>query len=94
MQTKGIRWSEIATHKESFPLQTVYLWLLIDFAIYLVVGLLMDQILYHRRAPWFFLLPSYWKGRSPKLSRDNTAIKEKTYEVEGMDEDVLAVEEV
>ncbi|KAJ3451984.1 abc transporter a family member 1-related [Anaeramoeba flamelloides] len=62
----GLKWKNIGDTTEIFPLSTCYLWLLLDFAIYLILALYMDNVVPGEigtaKKPWYFLTKEYWKG--------------------------------
>lgn len=94
---KGIRWSNI-DNNDWWPLRKTYIFLAIDFFIYLAIALYLDNVLYSKR-PWYFLFTaSYWRGspskKSPKSKNKKKSKKEPKggYEVEELDDDVEAEE--
>lgn len=69
---KGLRMSEITTNAW-FPLSRVFLWYLIDFLVYFVLTIYLDNVLPDvngvRKPIYFFVLPSYWFGERPEQKR-------------------------
>ncbi|KYQ89172.1 ABC transporter A family protein [Tieghemostelium lacteum] len=70
----GLRWSE-RTSNAWFSLQDVYGWFIIDFFVFLIVALYLDNVIqseYGVSKPlYFFLQPSYWKSSPPKISANS-----------------------
>eukprot|EP01130_Rhizamoeba_saxonica_P017887 TRINITY_DN8798_c0_g1_i1.p1 TRINITY_DN8798_c0_g1~~TRINITY_DN8798_c0_g1_i1.p1 ORF type:complete len:1347 (+),score=353.90 TRINITY_DN8798_c0_g1_i1:25-4041(+) len=57
----GLRFSQINdSDLYFFPLQDVYIWLIVDTLIFLVLALYLDNVIYDEQPLWFFLKPSYW----------------------------------
>jgi ABC-type Na+ transport system ATPase subunit NatA len=85
----GLRFNDVGSYG-FFPLTDVYWWLAVDFGVYLVIALYLDNVLYSRRKLWFFLQPSYWTGAAmrPTSKPDD----EEKFVVEDVDEDVRAEE--
>eukprot|EP01132_Coremiostelium_polycephalum_P005371 gene5371-6702_t len=91
----GLRWKDINSHADVFPLQLVYRWIVLDGVIFVVLGWYIDNVFpgeFGTPKPfYFFLLPSYWTGKTsmPKndtSSKNNGLSKAKQTPVE--DEDV------
>jgi ABC-type multidrug transport system fused ATPase/permease subunit len=74
----------------------IYGWLFLDFLLYLVIALYLDNVLptaYGTRRPfYYFLTPSYWTGKSRPVTK-NGKDKHNHDEKEKVDEDVLVEEE-
>ncbi|KAJ3446745.1 abc transporter a family member 1-related [Anaeramoeba flamelloides] len=66
--SEGLQWSDRKDNADVFSLETCYLWILMDFAIYLLLAFYLDNVLPGgtgvKQHPLFFLKPSYWKGVS------------------------------
>ncbi|KAL6073552.1 ABC transporter, ATPbinding domain containing protein [Balamuthia mandrillaris] len=63
----GLAFSEVDDYTNDFPLSTIYGWLLLDFVIYWVLALYLDNVVpteYGIRRPLhYFVTPSYWTGK-------------------------------
>jgi len=89
---KGLRFSEISdAEKHFFPLSLVYGLLAMNFFLYLLLAIYVDNVRYSGRSPFFFFMPSYWRGSSSK-KKPKTAKAKEDYQVEmdQLDEDVVA----
>jgi len=62
----GMRIADIATHDDFWPMTKNYAWLAGHVGIFTILTIFFDNVLYMRRPPWFFCMPSYWTGTSKK----------------------------
>lgn len=107
-QRSGIQWEDrdsycsqsLYTAKCKWSLYEIYNWLLLDFAVYMVLCIYFDNVNANeygvRKRPYFFLTPSYWFGaraRAENIDQIEAAGKAAGSEIaEGLDTDVLAEE--
>ncbi|XP_049848739.1 uncharacterized protein LOC126316685 [Schistocerca gregaria] len=85
----GLKWSMINNHSY-WPIAKTYKFLVVDFFIYLVLGVYFDHMVYFGYSPWFFLTRRYWGGGE---KRGETALSMEEYSF-GEDRDVLSEEKM
>ena len=63
----GIQWDNVNDVYEDFAFSTAIIMFWVDYVIYMALALYFDHVwpsrYGSRLVPWFFLLPSYWKGQ-------------------------------
>lgn len=94
----GLSWSIVsdvnALQNGNYSFADMYAWLILDFFLYLLIALYLDNVLPNeygvRRPLYYFLMPSYWRGTSRPTDKKvkKSALKEE--ELDKLDEDVKA----
>ncbi|KAJ5080784.1 intein-containing abc transporter a family member 1-related precursor [Anaeramoeba ignava] len=88
-QFHGIRWADRGHNASMYSLTTIYNWLILDFVIFFVLALYLDNVVPSSsgiaRHPLFFLQKSYWTGKYKK--KKQTQISSETDNL--LDADVL-----
>ncbi|KAJ3429237.1 abc transporter a family member 1-related [Anaeramoeba flamelloides] len=73
----GLKWKNIGDTSDIFPLSTCYLWLLLDFAIYMLLAIYFDNVVPGEigtaKKPWYFLTKEYWKGVQKEHEKINVS---------------------
>jgi len=89
----GYSFADIFNNTSTWPLIQLYIWTILDFFIYLLLALYLDNVLPNehgmRRPVYYFLTPSYWRGTRP---RAKPQLYDDYLTDETLDEDVLAEE--
>eukprot|EP01117_Protostelium_nocturnum_P005730 TRINITY_DN2068_c0_g1_i1.p1 TRINITY_DN2068_c0_g1~~TRINITY_DN2068_c0_g1_i1.p1 ORF type:complete len:1746 (+),score=587.77 TRINITY_DN2068_c0_g1_i1:107-5344(+) len=92
----GLRWSDRNKEIQNLSFREAYLWLILDFFLYLLIALYLDNVLpnaYGTKRPWYyFVTPSYWTGKArPRTDLDDIDAKLYTQsDYDQMDDDVKA----
>lgn len=89
----GYSFGDVVDNTDKWPLIQLYIWMILDFFLYLGLALWFDNILPNEhgvRRPWYyFVTPSYWTG---KVSARGPQPHGDTPPDETVDEDVYAEE--
>jgi ABC-type multidrug transport system ATPase subunit len=76
----GMRFSEI--DDGYYSLADVYVWLMINCLIFSLLAWYLDHVLYFKRRPWFFVLPSFWCCASSAPVAPNPRKRSEAYPAE------------
>eukprot|EP01133_Synstelium_polycarpum_P009772 gene9772-11411_t len=94
----GLRWRDISTHTNTFPLVLVYRWIVLDGVIFIVLGWYIDNVFpgeFGTPKPfYFFLMPSYWTGRATQKWTPSSTFKRTPVEDEDVQNEERKVNEM